>query len=128
MAKNNPGDYSRLNKYENRLFYTESESIPKVMIAQKELIMAQQTFHFANIVAIDRRTKTVLDEEGLSTTQYPFYLAFPRGVYSRVLRFSGNTLINAVNIWLECWVADGFTQAILERIRDVVFALQAPGP
>lgn len=128
MAKNNPGDYSRLNKYENRLFYTESESIPKVMIAQKELIMAQQTFHFANIVAIDRRTKTVLDEEGLSTTQYPFYLAFARGVYSRVLRFSGNTLINAVNIWLERWVADGFTQAILERIRDVVFALQAPGP
>jgi hypothetical protein len=83
---------------------------------------------FPALVNMEDRVKTVLDEEGISTTQYPFYLNFGRQCFKLVREFAGGTLINRANIVLQRWVADGFTQAILERIRDVVFTLVAPGP
>ena len=128
--KRTPG--LRLDKYTNRLFYGTqlhpSESISPVMLAQKDTILAMVSEAFTNICEFEQATKTVLDEEGLSTTQYPSYLNFSRQVYKAQLAFGGNTLINRVNIILQRWVADGYTQAILERIRDEVWTLPAPGP
>jgi hypothetical protein len=95
----------------------------------KEHMLSLVTQRFGELVNMEDSVKAILDEEGVSTTQYPFYLGFGRQVYRLKRKFGGGSLINATNIWLQRWVADGYTQAILERIRDTVFALGAPpGP
>jgi hypothetical protein len=127
MAKNASGP-DRLGKYSDRLFYTGSLAIPKVVLDQKIRMLDLETTHFNNMVQFETATKTVLDEEGIDTMQYVGYLNFSRRCYALTQKFSGPTLINAVNIALTVFVARGFVQAILERIRDEVWTLPAPTP
>ena len=117
--------YRRIQKWEANL---SGESLSEKVGRLKESMKSQIEEMFPALVSMEDSVKTVLDEEGLSTTQYPFYLNFGRQCFKMSREFSGGTLINRVNIALQRWVSDGYTQAILERIRDVVFALAAPGP
>lgn len=117
--------YRRIQKWEASL---AGESLSVKVGRQKDMMKSQIEEMFPALVNMEDRVKTVLDEEGLSTTQYPFYLNFGRQCFKLVREFAGGTLINRANIALQRWVADGFTQAILERIRDTVFTLAAPGP
>jgi hypothetical protein len=127
MAKD-ANDLQRIAKYQARMFYENSKAIPVVMKEQKEQVMALVTQHFTNIYAFEQATKTILDEEGIDTGEYPAYLNFSRRIYTLKRSFSGESLINAVNVLLQEFVGRGFNQAILERIRDEVWTLPAPGP
>ena len=93
-----------------------------------EMMKSQVEEQFPLLEQMENRVKVVLDSEGLSTTQYPFYLSFGRQCYKLSRQFAGGTLLNRVNIVLERWVADGYIQSILERIRDEIFTLTAPAP
>ena len=117
--------YRRIQKWEANL---DGEALSVKVGRLKDLMKSQVEETFTALVSMEDRVKTVLDEEGLSTTQYPFYLNFGRQCFKLVREFAGGTLINRANIVLQRWVADGFTQAILERIRDVVFTLAKSGP
>jgi len=128
------GVNQRISKYKDRLFYTPSgqaqvgEGIPYVLKGMKERMIALETSHFAALTGIDQRCSVLLNEEAVSPCQVVWYKAFARQVYKLSLQFYGGTLKSEVNILMQRWVAEGFTQAILERIRDVVFTLEAPGP
>jgi hypothetical protein len=117
--------YRRIQKWEASL---DGDALSVKVGRLKDMMKSQIEEMFPALVNMEDRVKTVLDEEGISTTQYPFYLNFGRQCFKLVREFAGGTLINRANIVLQRWVADGFTQAILERIRDVVFTLVAPGP
>lgn len=117
--------YRRIQKWEANM---DGEALSVKVGRLKPSMKSQIEEMFPALVSMEDSVKTVLDEEGLSTTQYPFYLNFGRQCFKLSREFSGGTLINRVNIALQRWVSDGYTQAILERIRDVVFALAAPGP
>lgn len=127
MAKNATGP-DRIAKYTNRLFYDQSKAIPKVMEDQKLTILALETLHFNNMVQFEAATKTILDEEAVSIRQYPAYLNFSRRCYAATQKYNGNTLISFVNQLLQYFVSRGFTQAILERIRNEVWTISPPGP
>ncbi len=94
----------------------------------KDMMKSQIEEMYPALVSMEDRVKTVLDGEGVSTTHYPFYINFGRQCFKLSREFAGDTLINRANIVLQRWVADGYTQAILEKIRDTVFTLVAPGP
>jgi hypothetical protein len=117
--------YRRIQKWEANL---DGEALSVKVGRLKDMMKSQVEETFTALASMEDRVKTVLDEEGLSTTQYPFYLNFGRQCFKLMREFAGPTLINRANIALQRWVADGYTQAILERIRDVVFTLVAPGP
>ncbi len=117
--------YRRIQKWEANM---DGEALSTKVGRLKPMMLSQIEEMYPALVSMEDSVKTVLDEEGVSTTQYPFYINFGRQCFKLSREFSGGTLINRVNIALQRWVADGFTQAILERIRDVVFALAAPGP
>ncbi len=117
--------YRRIQKWEANL---TGEALSEKVGRLKDMMKSQVEEMFPALVDMENGVKTVLDEEGVSTTQYPFYINFGRQCFKLAREFAGGTLINRVNIALQRWVADGFTQAILERIRDVVFTLAAPGP
>jgi ABC-type amino acid transport substrate-binding protein len=119
-----PASY-RLEKWDKKL---TGDVLSVKVSGLKEMMKRQLTVIFEAQVTVEEAVKAVLDEEGISTTQYPFYINFGRQCYKLKNKFGGDTLKNVVNIWMQRWVADGFTQAILERIRDVVFAIPAPGP
>lgn len=117
-----PASY-RLEKWDKNL---SGNTLSVKVAGLKDMMKRQLTTIFEAQVQVEEAVKAILDEEGIWTTQYPFYMNFGRQCYKYKNKFSGPSLINVVNIWMQRWVADGFTQAILERIRDVVFTLPAP--
>ncbi len=80
----------------------------------------------ALLVAIETRAKQVLNSADVPTILYPFYLNFAREIFSRMLKFSGPSLVREVNVLLEKWVARTLDRQVLERIRDEAFAVPEP--
>ena len=117
--------YRRIQKWDASL---AGDSLSTKVGRMKDMMKSQVEEMFPALVSMEDSVKTVLDEEGLSTTQYPFYLNFGRQCFKLSREFAGATLISRANIVLQRWVADGYVQAILERIRNTVFTLTAPGP
>lgn len=118
----------RIAKYENRLFYTNSEAIPKVMIDQKALIMAIETAYFTAIYNVEVGVRTILNEEGVPLTSYARYQAFAKAIYHVTLICGGATLSNQAYIIKDRWVAENLTEAILIRILNEVFTIPPPAP
>jgi hypothetical protein len=117
--------YRRIQKWEANL---TGEALSEKVGRLKDMMKSQIEEMFPALEEMENRVKVVLDEEGVSTTQYPFYINFGRQCFNLVRKFAGETLKSRINIQLQRWVADGYTQAILEKIRDVIFTLAAPGP
>ena len=117
--------YRRIQKWEANL---SGDALSVKVGRLMEMMKSQVEEQFPLLEQMENRVKVVLDSEGLSTTQYPFYLNFGRQCYKLSRQFAGGTLLNRVNIVLERWVADGYIQSILERIRDEIFTLTAPAP
>jgi hypothetical protein len=78
------------------------------------------------LVEIETRAKQVLNSANVPTILYPYYLNFAREIFSRMIRFSGSSLVREVNVLLEKWVARTLDQQVLERIRDEAFAVPEP--
>ncbi|MCX7732669.1 MAG: hypothetical protein N2248_05855 [candidate division WOR-3 bacterium] len=78
------------------------------------------------LVEIETRVRQVLNEAGVVTILYPFYLNFGREVFARRLRFAGQSLLIEVDVLLEKWVRRSLDRQVLERIRDEVFTLTEP--
>ncbi|HUW10554.1 MAG TPA: hypothetical protein VM537_12555 [Anaerolineae bacterium] len=80
------------------------------------------------LVAMETMTKQVLDDAGVSTIQYPFYLAFAREVYRKqsTQEISGESLALWTATMLAKWVARGLGSPVLTLIRNDVFTIAAP--
>lgn len=82
---------------------------------------------FPQLVAMETQVKQVLDGQGVSIIEYPFYLAFGREVW-RLIRqeLSGESLKQEVAALMVKWVARGLELPVLQAVRDDVFNVGAP--
>ncbi|MEO0080832.1 MAG: hypothetical protein ABIL25_00870 [candidate division WOR-3 bacterium] len=87
------------------------------------------TFVFPLLAAMELEVKQVLDQEGVSIIEYPFYLSFGRELWRlKRMNVSGESLAAEAAILIGKWVARGLSQSVLETIRTQVFDIGAPTP
>jgi membrane-anchored protein YejM (alkaline phosphatase superfamily) len=95
-------------------------------LAQIDNMKRQIQIQFPLLEQLEDQVKIVLAEHGVDV--YQNIPNFARQVWRKKNRFSGAQLQFEANLLIQRYVAKGYTQALLERIRDVVFALAAPSP
>ena len=84
---------------------------------------------FPLIASMETQVKQTLDGEGVSITDYPFYLDFGREVWHlQRIEVSGESLAQEVALLIAKWVARGLDQTVLEKVRTDVFNVSAPTP
>ena len=98
-----------------------------------EQVNANQKANFAarcrDYYPVQQAVIVVLDNDGVPTTDYPYYLAFAEKLYRFRLTSSGPALSAETANQLALFVARGLLQPTLEHIRDNVFGVAAPvGP
>jgi hypothetical protein len=121
---------SDLMKRINR--WTVKTSPDKVKANLEELrpaMLANTQAVFPELVQMEIETKQVLDGEGVSVIQYPFYLAFARELWrKRRQAISGSSLARETQVLIAKWEARGLAVPVLEKIRTQVFDIAPFGP
>lgn len=121
---------SDLMKRINR--WTVKTSPDKVKANLEELrpsMLANTQAVFPELVQMETETKQVLDGEGVSVIQYPFYLAFARELWrKRRQAISGSSLAREAQVLIAKWEARGLAVSVLEKIRTQVFDIAPFGP
>ena len=82
------------------------------------------------MVAMELKTKEVLNQQGVHTTNYVPYLSYARQLWklSRQQNISGESFKMASQVLLEKWAARGQNPDVLDAIRKGVFASDGPTP
>jgi hypothetical protein len=79
------------------------------------------------MAASDLKVKQILDLEGVSVIQYPFYLAFGRELWSLSNKeITGESAAMAAATAVAKWQSRGLTQSVLETIRSGAFDIPRP--
>ena len=94
----------------------------------KPMMKSQIEAEFPALVEVENEVKVILGDVGISSSLNPPYLNFARETYRLSKRLLGNQLLREVNAAMAKWIARGFDQDILERIRNTVFTLTTPTP
>jgi len=112
-------NYSRLNP----------TRVMEDFTAKKPDMITQETAIFAELEGIEEHVRGILSGETASTIQYPFYQAFAKEVWKLHRHYGGgNPVIDEVALLVYKWKTRGLTEAVLNKIRDEVFAIPAPTP
>jgi hypothetical protein len=108
----------------------DTARIKDTLDAQRDRMYMNIQGVFPMITSMEDQVRQVLDIEGVSVIQYPFYLCFAREVWA--LERKG---MSGASLAVECatlagkWVSRGLTLSVLETIRTQVFNVSAPvGP
>lgn len=82
------------------------------------------------MTAMELKTKEVLNQQGVHTTNYVPYLSYARQLWklSRQQNISGESFKMASQVLLEKWAARGQNPDVLDAIRKGVFASDGPTP
>ncbi len=92
----------------------------------------RQRYEAATIAmtAMELKTKEVLNQQGVHTTNYVPYLSYARQLWklSRQQNISGESFKMASQVLLEKWAARGQNPDVLDAIRKGVFASDGPTP
>lgn len=107
-----------------------TERIKGILDDMRPTMYANVQAVFPLLVSMETQVKQVLDGQGVSIIDYPFYLDFGREIW-RLQRkeVSGESLAIEVATLASKWVARGLSQSVLETIRTGVFNVGAPvGP
>lgn len=115
----------RIQKWDSNL---SGDVLSERVANLKPMMKSQIEAEFPAVVAVENEIKLILGETGLSSSLNPPYLNFSREVYRLRKRFTSKQLLREVNATMAKWIARGFDQDILERIRNTVFTLTAPTP
>lgn len=108
---------------------TDPERIKAVLEDLRPTMIANVETSFPELVAVETQVKQVLDGEGVSVIQYPFYLDFGREMWSKQRQgLSGDSLAIEAQVLIQKWVARGLAQPVLEVIRTQVFNISPIGP
>jgi hypothetical protein len=105
-----------------------TERIKATLDDMRPAMYASVQATFPKLVAMELKVKQVLDLEGVSVTQYPFYLSFGRELW-RVVNtneMAGESAAVEAAVLLAKWTARGYSQAVLENIRTGVFNISRP--
>ena len=108
---------------------TDPARVQGVLTGLRDLMTDKMAAMVPELITIETRTKQVLNENGVSIIQNPFYLAFARELWSLQRRqFAGDALTREAAILLQKWVSRGLTAAVLEQIREQVLTIPTPTP
>ena len=92
-------------------------------------VAARVQASFDSLYAMETDVRTILNAEGVSTIQYPFYFAFGRELWKLSNRINGASAALVAAILVAKWVARGLSPSVLEKVRYQAFSISAPvGP
>jgi len=99
-------------------------------VVKGKLPLMHRYFAAAAVKFTNYRHKVVqvLNSEGVSIIQYPFYLAFGGEMGSLKGRIAGEGYATEAATLIAKWVSRGLSQSVLEAIRSQVFDIGAPTP
>jgi hypothetical protein len=119
------GSYYRIKKYGTKVNVV-------TLLADLTAQDSQMKQNFANVTnemsSMDLLVKQELDVAGVSTLQYPFYLAYGRQLWkaTRVRMFSGQSMAQLNAVYVAKWVARGLSSAVLQDVAVNVYSISAP--
>ena len=132
MATTPPDGTYRYAKWAARFERDAQGNLPQGSTAMMERMLAKPEItarvqaSFDDIYAMEGQVRQVLNGEGVSMIQYPFYLAFGRQVWKLSQRVTGESAALEAANYVALWTARGLSQTILEKIRFDVFGISAP--
>ena len=115
----------RIRRYTERLI---PDRVKEDFATQKPVMVAKVTEIFNLLVTIEDRVKGILSGEAVITVDYPKYHAFSKEIFKLQRRFGGGSGLNEeVALLVAKWKARGCLEPVLNKIRDEVFSIPAPG-
>lgn len=98
--------------------------------AKKTQMVNNMTMALAELSVLEERVKGILSGEAVLTVDYTKYHSFAREVWKKQKRFGGGSgLVDETAVLLAKWKARGCTEAVLDKLRNEIFAIPAPaGP
>ncbi len=107
-----------------------TERIKAILDDMRPDMYARVQAVFPLITSMEGQVKQVLDGQGVSIKDYPFYLDFGREIWHlQRIEVSGESLAIEAAVLIGKWQARGLSQSVLEAIRTQVFNVSAPvGP
>ncbi|MGQ9678969.1 MAG: hypothetical protein ACUVUD_06805 [bacterium] len=109
----------RLNRWRVK---TSPDKVKAVLEELRDSMLANTQTVFPALLQMETETKQVLDGEGVSVLQYPFYLSFARELWRKQRQgISGSSLARETEVLIAKWEGRGLSVPVLERIRTQVF-------
>ncbi len=104
--------------------------VNETLMDLREDMAARYEAAMNQVFAMEMKVKEVINQSGVSTSQYVPYLNFGRQLYkmSRQQFISGESFAMAAQVLLDKWAARGCDPAVLAKIRKDVFDVDAPKP
>jgi hypothetical protein len=98
--------------------------------AKRAAMFVRVQAQFPALTMMEAQVKQVLDGQGVSVIQYPFYLCFGRELWhvTHEKEMSGSSAAKEAATLVAKWKDRGLSQAVLETIRSEVFSISAPAP
>jgi len=115
----------RMQKFQAKY---DPDAIRNAIEKQMDSILEQQTAAQTELEKVENLTKIVLGQENVPTPLIPAYMAYARQIWKIRNKFSSEMLKTEADIMLYKWTRRSLVEAILIRIRDEIFTLQAPTP
>ncbi|OYD15347.1 hypothetical protein CH330_05940 [candidate division WOR-3 bacterium JGI_Cruoil_03_51_56] len=113
----------RIAKYNAK---TDPATVRLKRLAMLPTMMANYATYVRESVPKEEATRSILDEEGVSSIMLIFYHNFSRKLYRYSKQSSGGALAREAEIHVATWVAYGMERHILERIRTEVWNIGPP--
>ncbi|MEO0081032.1 MAG: hypothetical protein ABIL25_01920 [candidate division WOR-3 bacterium] len=105
------------------------ERVNAILTEKRPKMLEHVNSVYVSLAAMESQVKQVIDQEGVSIIQYPFYLCFGREMWHLSQReVSGESLAVEAATLIGKWVARGLSRSVLETIRTQVFNIGAPTP
>ena len=130
-----PDGTIRWEKWRSRFVRDGQGNLPQGSSLQMERVLANPAAvarikaSFDGIYAVETEVRQVLNGAGVSTIQYPYYLAYGRELWKLTNRVTGGSAVLGAAALSAKWEVRGLSGAVLARIRHEVFSLADPaGP
>ncbi|MEN9979335.1 MAG: hypothetical protein ABIK38_03205 [candidate division WOR-3 bacterium] len=108
---------------------TSPERIRAILEELRNTMTANMQAVLPELIALETRTRQVLNENGVATIDNPAYLAFARELWSlRRREIAGDALTRETAILMQKWTSRGLQLPVLEQIRSQVLTISAPTP
>jgi hypothetical protein len=103
----------RSRKFEGKM---DPDAVRSRIAALKEDMVEQTLQRQAELVALERDIKGIVEPQGVSTILIPQYLNVGRQLWSLSGRFTGQTYQNEATLIAQKWVARGLEKDIVNSI------------
>jgi len=107
---------------------TTPERTKQVLETRADAMQQRYEAVVAMLCAMETQVKTVLNAQGVHTSQYVPYLNYGRQLWklSRQKEISGESFAMAAKVLLDKWAARGMNPTVLAAIRTEVFDIGEP--